>query len=157
MPSYTAQEPKHFTDPLPPGTYQVKVIEAEETQSKNGGNPMIELTLLEKTKRATIFDRLVFTEKAFFRIDQFRSSTGDTVKPGEEVEIDRDYCKGRVGWVELDVEEYNGRKKNVVKYWLSPEPGAKETSRPSMPAPKPAPKSAPDPAPEDLAPDDIPF
>lgn len=146
MPTYTAQEPKSF-ETLPPGNYQVKIIEAEETTSKNGGNPMIELNLLEKKSRALIFDRLVFTEKAYFRIDQFRQATGDTVKPGEEIEIDAAYCKGRVGWVALEVEDYNGRTKNVVKQWLPSEPPPNASYKPKT-------KSKPD---VDLANSDIPF
>ena len=145
MPTYTANTPRSEFEPLPPGNYKVKVL-AAESKFSTSGNEMIELKLMEKESRQFIFDRLVFTEKAFFRIDQFRAATGDEIKPGEEVTIEPDDCLNRVGWVKLKITEHNGKQKNEVEAWLTSEPVPERVK----PQPKPAPK-------DDLAPDDVPF
>jgi len=152
MPAYTARTPRQDQDPLPPGNYKVKVIAAKELTSKASGNPMIEMTLLEKESRNYITDRLVFTEKASFRIDQFLAATGTAVEAGKEIALEPDDCLNRVGWVKLDVEEHNGRTKNVVKFWLleEPKPAAQGPQKVAPPA-KQSPKK------DDLADSEIPF
>jgi len=149
MPTYKASEPRNEPELLPPGRYLVQVIAAKLAQSKANGTDMIELTLLEKESRNYIYDRLVFTEKAYFRIDQFFAATGSPLTAGEEVDVEPEDCLNRKGWVDLVVEEYNGKSKNAVRQWLLAEPKEKGPAK-NPPPPKPKASS-------NLATDDIPF
>lgn len=118
MPTYRASEPTDRPDFMPPGEYDVEVIDASETVSRNG-HDMIELKL--RTSNGCVFyDFLVFTKNAFWKIDSFRSAIGEQPTPDEEVEVLADDLIGRGGRARLVVEEYNGRKRNKVAAWLAP-------------------------------------
>ena len=63
---------------FPKGEYDFEVIDAKDTESK-AGNDMIALTLNvvdAYDARKTVFDFLVSTEKAIFKIRQFAAATG---------------------------------------------------------------------------------
>lgn len=120
MPSYTASEPTSRPDYVEPGDYTVEIINAIETISKQG-NELIELKLRVAPSGALLFDNLVFTANAFWKIDAFRASTGEVVTPNEDVEIVADDLIGRIGRARLVVEEFKGRKRNKVAAWLLPE------------------------------------
>lgn len=133
MPSYRASTPTERPDFVEPGDHQVEVIDAVETVSK-GGHEMIELKL--RTEAGSyLYDFLVFTPNAFWKIDAFRAATGEQVTPDEETEITGDDLIGRTGTARLSVEEYNGKKRNKVAAWLTPKPGekpaAKNTAKPA--------------------------
>ena len=117
MPSYKASTPTERPDHVEPGDYQVEVVDAVETTSKNG-HEMIELKL--KTSAGSyLYDFLVFIPSAFWKIDAFRAATGESVTPEEDVEITPDDLIGRTGTARLALEEYNGRKRNKVAAWLT--------------------------------------
>ncbi len=117
MPSYKASTPTERPDHVEPGDYEVEVVDAVETTSKNG-HEMIELKL--KTSQGSfLYDFLVFIPSAFWKIDAFRAATGETVTPDEDVELTADDLIGRSGPARLSIEEYNGRKRNKVSAWLS--------------------------------------
>jgi hypothetical protein len=116
MPSYTASEPAERPDHVPPGDYAVEVIDAVETVSKNG-HDMIELKL-RTGKGSILYDFLVFTPSAFWKIDAFRAATGEAIEPGEEIEITADNLIGRTATARLVAEEYNGRTRNKVAAWV---------------------------------------
>ncbi|MEI8309326.1 MAG: DUF669 domain-containing protein [Verrucomicrobiota bacterium] len=120
MPSYKSSEPTSRPDFVPAGDYTVEILNAEESVSKQG-NDMIELKLKIEPTGAICFDNLVFTPNAFWKIDAFRASTGESVVPDEEVNIECDDLLGRTGRARLIVEEYNGRKRNKVAAWLARE------------------------------------
>lgn len=64
--------------PIKEGRYVFKVANAEEQTSKNG-NPMIKLDIsvrISDYKSLPIFDYLVSTERALFKIKQFCQSVG---------------------------------------------------------------------------------
>jgi hypothetical protein len=121
MPSYRSSEPTARPDYVEPGEYTVEVVNAEETVSQKK-HDMIELKLRVLPSGAVFFDHLVFTESAFWKIDTFRSATGENVAANEEVEIRADDLIGRTGRARLIVEEFNGRKRNKVAAWLLPKP-----------------------------------
>lgn len=121
MPSYRSSEPTARPDYVEPGEYLVEVINAEETTSQKG-NEQIELKLKVTPEGAVLFDHLVFAEKCFWKIDAFRSATGENVTADQDVEIHADDLIGRTGRVKLAVEEFNGRKRNKVAAWLLPKP-----------------------------------
>ena len=145
MPSYTSSAPTERPDHVEPGDHQVEVIDAVESVSK-GGHDMIELKL-RTGAGSHLYDFLVFVPNAFWKIDAFRAATGETVVPGEDVEITPDDLVGRTATARLAVEEFNGRKRNKVAAWLQPRGGKQ------APAAKPA-SNTPAPRDED---DDIPF
>lgn len=116
MPTYVSGYPNDRPEFLEPGDYEVEVIEAVETRSK-AGNPMIELKL-RTPAGSHLYELLVFTPNAFWRIDAFRLSIGDKISPEETVNVAADDLVGRKGLARLVVEEYNGRKRNKVVAWL---------------------------------------
>jgi hypothetical protein len=85
---------------------------------------MIELKLRAEPGGVVFFDHLVFTESSFWKIDAFRAAVGEKVTPDQEVEMHADDLIGRKGRARLNVEEYNGRKRNKVVAWLLPAPSA---------------------------------
>ena len=129
MPTYTASAPTARPDYVPAGDYTVEVLNAEESVSKNG-NDMIELKLRVHPEGSVLFDSLVFTPKAFWKIDAFRAATGESVVADEEVTLEPDDLIGRTGRVRLIVEEYNERKRNKVVAWLQPQPAQNGKSDP---------------------------
>jgi hypothetical protein len=118
MPTYRASEPTDRPDFVSPGEYDLEVIDASETVSRNG-HDMIELKL--RTANGCVFyDFLVFTKNAFWKIDSFRAAIGEEVSSGEEVEVLADDLIGRSARARLVVEEFKGRKRNKVAAWLAP-------------------------------------
>ena len=73
MPTYTSSEPTSRPDYIEPGDYTVEVLNAEESVSKQQ-NDMIELKLRVEPSGAILFDSLVFTPNAFWKIDAFRAA-----------------------------------------------------------------------------------
>ena len=130
MPSYKSSEPTSRPDFVEPGDYTVEVVGAEESISQKSHNEKIELKLKVEPSGAILYDNLVFTANAFWKIDAFRAATGETVAPDEDVEIVADDLIGRKGRARLVVEEYNGKKHNKVAAWLVPSPktGASPTN-----------------------------
>jgi hypothetical protein len=117
MPSYKASTPTERPDHVEPGDYEVEIVDAVETTSKNG-HEMIELKL-KTSEGSYLYDFLVFIPSAFWKIDAFRAATGEAVTPDEDVELTSDDLIGRIGRARLSVEEYNGRKRNKVAAWLT--------------------------------------
>jgi hypothetical protein len=116
MPSYTSSTPTQRPEFVDAGDYQVEVIGAIETLSKSK-HEMIELKL-RTSEGSYLYDFLVFIPNAFWKIDAFRSSTGEEVLPEQDVELTADDLIGRTGTVRLSLEEYNGKKRNKVIAWL---------------------------------------
>jgi hypothetical protein len=126
MPSYTSSTPTQRPEFVDAGDYQVEVIGAIETLSKSK-HEMIELKL-RTSEGSYLYDFLVFIPNAFWKIDAFRSSTGEEVLPEQDVELTADDLIGRTGTVRLSLEEYNGKKRNKVIAWLVS--AAKPTTQP---------------------------
>jgi Protein of unknown function (DUF669) len=103
---------------LPDGEYPFEVTNAEEKTAESSGNDMIEVTLKIKDG-GTVYDYLVNTDGGCWKLDNFRASIGEDVRPGVPVDIDADKYIGRRGTCILYTDEYQGRKKNkVVDYIL---------------------------------------
>jgi len=120
MPTYKSSEPTSRPDYVEAGDYTIEVLGAEESISQKNRNEMIELKLKVEPSGAIVYDNLVFTASAFWKIDAFRAATGETVTPDEDVDIIADDLIGRTGRARLIVEEYNGKKRNKVAAWLVP-------------------------------------
>ena len=124
MPHYTSSTPTERPDHVEPGDYAVEVVDATETMSRSN-HEMIELKL-RTSEGSYLYDFLVFTPSAFWKIDAFRAATGESVTPEQDVEITADDLVGRTGRARLTVEEYNGRKRNKVAAWLAGNPTRRE-------------------------------
>jgi hypothetical protein len=122
MPSYKASLPAGRPDHVEPGEYTVEIVSASESMSARG-HVMIEMKL--RTEAGShLYDFLVFTPTAFWKIDLFRAAIGDQVVEGEDTEVNPDMLIGRTGRVRLGTEEYKGRTRNRVEAWIAPLPGA---------------------------------
>jgi hypothetical protein len=75
-----------------------------------------------------VFDNLVFTKAAFWKIDQFRHSTGDKLVDGEQVTFEAEDCIDRKGRCRLIVDVYEGRSRNKVDEYLPPQESQPEIS-----------------------------
>jgi hypothetical protein len=136
---------------VPEGIYDFTVADANEKISQSSGNDMIELQLLIKGsdgEEVRIFDNLVFTERAFWKIDAFRLCTGDKLVKGQSVDFAAEDCIDRAGKAYVVVEKYEGRERNKVKEYLDPDaidvPAPKQpVQKPSQPAPASARKPSP--------------
>jgi Protein of unknown function (DUF669) len=98
---------------FPDGEYQFEVTNAEEKTSNTSGNDMIELTLKIKDG-PTVYDYLVNVEESLWKLDNFRASTGEEVKPGVPVDINPEDFIGPSGTCLLYTDTYQGKKKNKV-------------------------------------------
>ena len=75
---------------------------------------------------------MVFTRKAFWKIDMFRLCTGDKLVKGQSVEFDATDCLDRTGKCSVIVDKYEGRERNKVGEYL--DPAAVDNSRTSQQA-----------------------
>ena len=119
MPSYKASEPSAAPEAVKPGEYHCEIINAEEGKSQSGGNPIISLKLRLENE-AVLYDRLVFTPSAFWKIDSFRAAIGQKVVPDEEVNIEADELVGKTARIRVVNETYEGRQRSKVAAWLLP-------------------------------------
>jgi hypothetical protein len=108
MPSYKQEEPKKAgTYFVEPGIYRLEIKNAVEKTSQNG-NPMIKLVckvlMKDGSEGPEVWDHLVFTAKASWKIDQFLASIGQAVIPGEEVSVEATDLIGEVGVAEIGEE-----------------------------------------------------
>jgi|AACY02.16.fsa_nt_gi Protein of unknown function (DUF669). len=113
------------------GNYEVTIVDAVETVSKSTGNDMIRLQLEVAEHGVILFDYLVAAPKSEWKINAFRRALGETVTPGETVEIDAAKLVGRKLPAKLRVEEYQGRTSNKIDAWLP----AKQKQRVAAPKP----------------------
>lgn len=142
------------TTRIEPGIHEFTVVNAQETQSK-AGNDMISLELQVGDEGATVFDNLVSTPKALWKIEQFCKCVGLDFSRNELNETD---CIGMAGKADFYLGEpkQNGKQYIEVAEYLPP---TGYTEQPATgPATGPATKSKP--VQETVAPsidDDIPF
>jgi hypothetical protein len=119
MPSYT----QGLDVTVPEGIYDFTVADANEKMSQSSGNDMIELQLIVKGpdgEEVKIFDNLVFSPKAFWKIDMFRVCTGDKLVAGQSVEFNAEDCLDRTGKCCVITDKFEGRERNKVKEYLDP-------------------------------------
>jgi hypothetical protein len=96
---FTAGKPEQVEFVVPNGDYDLVVVEASEDTSKKGGNDIIEMLLQiihpDGSKGPKLYDYLTWTDKSFWRIDQFLKSAGH--HPGEGSMIDIN-AADIIGW-----------------------------------------------------------
>jgi hypothetical protein len=109
---------------FPAGEYDFEVKTAEETTSKTSGAEMVKLTLSvfnAAGAKTSVFDYLVSSEKAIFKIRQFAAAVG-LLEEYEAGELDALDMEGLGGKLKLKVEssELYGDKNSVVSYIAAP-------------------------------------
>jgi len=108
---------------VPEGEYDCELTEIEQQTSKNS-NEMWQMCfeILEgEYKGVKVFDRLVFTEKALWKIKMICSRLGFDVS--KELELEPDMLIGSMCKLAISSEEYEKRdgtktKKNVITEYI---------------------------------------
>lgn len=122
MPKFKVDLNESNFQPIPAGKYEAYVYDIKHTTFNSSGNEGFKITYniaAGEHKGRRVFDNLVITPKAYWKLGQFWAAvTGDTGVV--EVDTDKipDYVGSRVE-LEVDVEqqEYKGKeqKRNIVK------------------------------------------
>lgn len=120
MPTYT----QGSADPpskIEPGIHRVVVIEADNRISEKSLNEYINLKCKVKLPNGelgpTLYDNLVFTPKAFWKIDQAMLAFGFVVSEGQEVNVDAADFDGLSATARLE-QDQDGYWK--VAEWMDP-------------------------------------
>jgi hypothetical protein len=97
---------------LKPGEYPFEIVNAEEARSKNG-NDMIELTL--RIGESKVYDNLVFTDRAFWKIDQFLRSIAQHPGEGKSFDVLADDLVGHKGMCKVGMgKTAKGNERNEI-------------------------------------------
>lgn len=107
---------------LEPGEYTFRVVNATQKQSK-AGNPMIEVEARhvqdDGSEGRKIYDNLVFTEKALWKVDQFLAAVGKHPGEGKEITLDAEDMIGLEFRAKVGVEKDNkDRDRNFVESYV---------------------------------------
>jgi len=125
MPTYKSSELKQAgVYYVEPGVYKMEVASAADKTSQNG-NAMIKLVckilMPDGSAGPEVWDHLVFTAKAAWKIDQFLASIGRATIPGEDIDVDAINLIGATG-VALIGEEPGqtnpDHKFNTIERWI---------------------------------------
>jgi hypothetical protein len=142
MPTY---EQNASTEIFPDGVYNFRVVDAVEKESEKTHNPYLELQIDflndDFTTKVRVIERLVFTPKAYGRIDDFRRATGEKVVGGGKVSFEAEDCIDRRGRAQLKTTSYNGKSRNEIDFYLMPGEG-EQNAQTSAPAPANASQNA---------------
>lgn len=130
MPSYKAGLADNV---LPEGEYEYTVESCRLKTATETKNQMFELRL-GLPFDGIAFDNLVFTPSAYWKIDQFRESIGETVTPGEELDLNASDFIGATGRALFKIEHYEGKDRNRVEAYLPADVPRTATSAVDKPA-----------------------
>jgi hypothetical protein len=81
---------------LKPGEHNFEVVDANEKKSE-AGNDYIELKLRVGEEQASVYDNLVFTDAAMWKVSQFLYATGLAKSEGESINLVEEDCLGLTG------------------------------------------------------------
>jgi hypothetical protein len=128
-----------------PGDYTITIVDYSFATAQSSGNEMLELTM-ETPSGVRVYDNLVFTEKAYFKIDTalkcFMPSKGVRLpEKGEEFDIDDDFvrnallgARGRVSLIKEPVKGKEGQFRNAISTYLFGEDAKKSEAKPAVTA-----------------------
>ena len=110
---------KEFSIP-PVGEYNFMVVDVDKTFAKTSGNPMLKVRLDLQGADGCVFDNLVISEKAMFKLISFFESVGVKEK-GKDMKLSIGdaalEAMNREGRCKIKHEEYNGEvRAKVDKY-----------------------------------------
>lgn len=158
----SAEPEEHSFTVLPKGEHPFTILEINAFEVSKAGNDMLPLKLefTGKEGSSNVYENLVFTEKALFKINQFLASV--SIPTGTRINF-RDpefikYLKAKTGRAMLDVETYTDkggktREKNVVAAFVY----NGTSKRDEIPAHRATPAAAKPPADDFQEEGDIPF
>lgn len=130
MPTYTQQEPK--PPQVTPGKHNIEIEGAELKFSDRTKNEYIRLKCRVKqpdgTNGSTIYDNMVFTPKAAWKIDQVREALGFAIVPNETASVEPEDLIGKRGVVIVELNEETGY--HEIARWVSPKEAA--AARPAV-------------------------
>jgi hypothetical protein len=84
-------------------------------------------------KKGLVYDHLVFTEKAFWKIDDYREAVGEKLIPGQHVVYNADDAIDTQGRLVLMIDNYGGRARNKVSHYVTN--GVRSTKTATTPSP----------------------
>ena len=110
---------------VPAGKYDVVCVNAEAKRSKDSGNQMIELTwkvmFQDGTEGPKIYDYLVFTPNAFWKIDNCLAACGAHPGEGKDVNLSPEHFIGQKCRIDVIVGKTNkGNERNEIKDYVLP-------------------------------------
>jgi hypothetical protein len=117
VPTYTQKQEPTI---LPDGFYWFRIKNAKENTSTKGNNK-IELEIEIQGSPTIVYENLTFSEKSFWRIDEFRTATGEKLASSGEVTFNAEDCIARTGCCELFTDEFDGRRRNKVTRFMHPD------------------------------------
>jgi hypothetical protein len=116
------EKPKTY-EILPDGEYLCEVVEADQAFSQGAatrGSEQIDIKLKSVEHGATFFETLIFHPNTDWKVDLFINCFNlAPAKIGEEVQLTPEAIIGCKGWVKVFTDEYNGKKKNKVRTFLT--------------------------------------
>ena len=109
---------------LEPGDYVAEVTGYKFDKSVSSGNLYLALELAIEPSGNKVFDNLVFTEKAWWKIDTCLKSLGFKLVKGTKYNIDETFAQqliGKRGWCTLAKQPAEGKfpEKNTVAAWIT--------------------------------------
>lgn len=112
-------------EPLPEAEYECIISKAEPTASKTSGAPMVkvELTVRKDVEQEgggrKIFDNIVFSEKAMFKVHQIAGVAG--VQEAHNIEDFASKLYGKAVRIKTKNEEYQGKTNPKVHFYKEAE------------------------------------
>lgn len=121
------EEELNTFDPLPEGEYPFTVLESGEVASKSEKNKGRMMCAVKLNVHGPKFDRHVFDYFADWfsewKLKHFCETSGQgAAYEAGVVDSDNQAWQGKTGWVRVGVEEYKGKKKNVVEDYIVRKP-----------------------------------
>lgn len=147
MPTINYQKRDNVIFFIPPNDYILEVVDYERKFAKKTGADMIRLKLREIESGVIIYDNLVFTSDAEWKIDTFITAAGLADKPGPVDFSDRfleHRVKGARCWAKVSDEpglkDPNQKYNKVVLYYTDKPvpPRASKIHSADVPTTKPA-------------------
>jgi hypothetical protein len=124
--SYTTGKPQEGGGAAPllePGDYRFRIVNATQKTARESRNEMIEIEARvinsDGTEGRKIYDNLVFTEKALWKVDQFMAAIGVHPGEGREITIDAEDLIGREFRATVRISKDNkDRDRNEIDAYL---------------------------------------
>lgn len=118
MPDHPASTSSKQPAWVPPGEYQVEIIDVRHAVSDRG-NHQINLKLRTESG-VLVIDYFELINEEFWRIYAFLAAIGDPVMPGEYPTVIPEDWVGAIANVRLRVVRHRGNTFNMVARWLDP-------------------------------------
>jgi hypothetical protein len=114
---------------VPPGEYEVKIVNGYDKVSHNGNAMMVFRLTVEGLSRSFV-DCIVFTESSDWKIAAFLAAMGIRVSENDEIDLRARDFVGRTGRAVVGVHEYRGSSENCIVRWVPAESKAQVANPP---------------------------